>query len=359
LIDSLVQYLQGVPASERTSAEFSTAIQFATDLASLLPEEKSRNLTKTLRGLGPAIIVLKAVYEQLRYDKQLIVVEVGKPVALILDNQDAMPHNLAIVAPGALEEVGIAAEKMGPEADSEGRLYIPSSPKVLHATKLAAPGQRIQLAFDAPAEPGDYPYVCTFPGHWRRMTGVMAVVKDVDAYMAAHAQTEQPKITEWNLEDLIPDLAKAAFGRNLENGKQLFTQMACGQCHKLGKEGYAYGPDLRGVLARYKGDRGAVLQQILDPSKVIEGRYRNISFELKGGEPIAGMVMKEDAQTVTIQTGPSDALVQTLNKSEILERKPQPYSLMPAGLLNSLSKEQIFDLLAFVLSAGDNHAHEH
>jgi putative heme-binding domain-containing protein len=163
------------------------------------------------------------------------------------------------------------------------------------------------------------------------------------------------------LEDLVPDLANAAIGRNLENGKKLFTQMACGQCHKLGKEGYAYGPDLTGVLARYKGDRSAVLQQILDPSKVIEDRYRNISFELKGGEPVTGMVMKEDDHTITIHAGPSDALVQKLNKAEIIERKPQPYSLMPAGLLNSLSRNQIFDLLAFVLSAGDakSHAHQH
>jgi putative heme-binding domain-containing protein len=359
LIDSLLQYLQAVPPGDRTGADFSAAIQFATDLASLLPEEKSRSLTKTLRGLGPAIIVLRAVYEQLRYDKQLIVVEAGKPVALVLDNQDAMPHNLAVVAPGALEEIGTAAEKMGPEPDSEGRLYIPSSSKVLHASKLAAPGQKIQLAFDAPEQPGDYPYVCTFPGHWRRMTGIMAVVKDVDAYLAAHAQSEQPKITEWKLEDLVSDLSNAVVGRNLENGKKLFTQAACAQCHKLGKEGYGYGPELTGVLVRYKGDRASVLQQILEPSKIIEDRYRNVSFDLKGGEPIAGMVLKEDAQSVTIQAGPSDSLIQTLKKSEILERKPQPYSLMPAGLLNNLCKDQIFDLFAYVLSGGDSESHVH
>jgi len=184
-------------------------------------------------------------------------------------------------------------------------------------------------------------------------------VKDVDAYMAAHAQSEQPKITEWKLEDFTSDLSNATVGRNLENGKKLFTQMACGQCHKLGKEGYTYGPELTGVLDRYKGDRASVLQQILEPSKIIEDRYRNVSFDLKGGEPIAGMVLRENEKTVTIQAGPSDSLVQTLNKSEILERKPQPYSLMPAGLLNNLSKDQIFDLFAYVLSGGDGESHVH
>src|SRR5205085_3038681 len=169
------------PTSDRTDPDFLNALQFTTDLAALLPEEKARTLAKTLRGLGPAVVVLRTVYEQMRYDKQLIVVEAGKPVAITLENADAMPHNLAVLMPGALEEIGNAAEKMPSEPDAEGRLYVPASPKVLHATKLVAPGQKTQLAFTAPAEAGEYPYVCTFPGHWRRMTGIMTVVEDVEA----------------------------------------------------------------------------------------------------------------------------------------------------------------------------------
>ena len=359
LANYLLETLQATPASERTGTDFSNALQFATDLASFLPDEKSRSLTKTLRGLGPTIIVLRAVYEQLRYDKQLIVVEVGKPVALVLENEDAMPHNLAILAPGSLEEIGTATEKMSTEPDAEGRLYIPVSPKVLHATKLVAPGQKTQLAFTAPVEPGEYPYVCTFPGHWRRMVGTLAVVKDVEAYLASHLESQQPKITEWKLEDLAPELSKVAYGRNLENGKTLFTQLACVQCHKLGKQGYAYGPDLTGVLVRYKNDRASVLQQILEPSKVIEERYRNVNFELKAGEPVTGIVLKEDSQTVSIQTGPADSLIQKLNKSEIEKRQPQTSSPMPLGLLNALSKDQIFDLLAYLESGGNIETHEH
>jgi len=361
LANNLLETLQATPASERTGTDFSNALQFATDLAWFLPDEKSRSLTKTLRGLGPTIIVLRAVYEQLRYDKQLIVVEVGKPVALVLENEDAMPHNLAILTPGSLEEIGMATEKMSAEPDAEGRLYIPASPKVLYATKLVAPGQKIQLAFTAPVDPGGYPYVCTFPGHWRRMVGTLAVVKDVEAYLASHSESQQPKITEWKLEDLAPELSKVAYGRNLENGKTLFTQLACVQCHKLGKQGYAYGPDLTGVLVRYKNDRASVLQQILEPSKVIEERYRNVNFELKAGEPVTGMVLKEDSQTVSIQTGPADSLIQTLNKSEIQQRRTQTSSPMPVGLFNALSKDQIFDLLAYLESDGniENHAHQH
>jgi putative heme-binding domain-containing protein len=250
---------------------------------------------------------------------------------------------------------------MSAEPDTEGRLYIPVSPKVLHATKLAAPGQKIQLAFTAPAEPGDYPYVCTFPGHWRRMTGTMTVVKDVDAYLASHPQPEQQKLTEWKIADLVPELSQAAAGRDLQSGKALFTQLACVQCHKLGTEGYAFGPELVDVFTRYKGDRAAVLEQILEPSNIIDDRYRNFSFDLKDGESVSGLVLKDDPQTVTIQSGPADSLIQTLKKSDVQRRSPSNSSLMPVGLLNSLTKEQIYDLLAYIESGGANapHAHAH
>ena len=359
---NLVTYLQGIPVDARTGASFLNALELATEATTMLPAEDARSLARTLRGLGPAVFVLHAVYEQMRFDKPLLVVEAGKPVAITLQNDDAMPHNMAILAPGALEEIGLAAEKMPGEPDAQGRLYVPLSPKVLHATKLVAPGQSLQLAFTAPAEAGEYPFVCTFPGHWRRMVGTLVTALDVEAYLAAHAAALQPKITEWKLSDLEPELARAQFGRNLAQGKELFTKLACVQCHKLGASGYAYGPSLTDVFSRYKNDRANVLQQILEPSKIIEDRYRNFSFELKDSEPVIGMVLKEDAESITIQTGPADSLVQVLKKSAILKRTSSASSPMPLGLLNALSKDEILDLLAY-LEAGGNlmeaHHHDH
>src|SRR5439155_21115568 len=179
-----------------------------------------------------SVFVVRTIPEQMLYDKTLMVVEAGKPVEIILQNNDSMQHNLVVVAPGALEEIGQAAEKMLPQPDAYLRLYVPDSPKVLHATKLLEPGQQAKLAFTAPAEPGDYPYLCTYPGHWRRMVGTLAVVKDVETYLAGHTAPAEPKMTEWKLEDLAPDLARAGSGRNLANGKDLFTKLACAQCHK-------------------------------------------------------------------------------------------------------------------------------
>ena len=357
LIESLVAYLQGVPADQRTEPEVLGAIQFATDLATLLPPEKAKTAGKALRAIGVSVFVIRTIPEQMLYDKPLIVVETGKPVAIILINDDAMPHNLVVVAPGAVEEIGPATEKMSPVPDAQGRLYIPDSPQVLHATRLVEPGQQVKLNFTAPETPGDYQYVCTFPGHWRRMVGTLAVVSDVEAYLARHA--EPPKVTEWKTEDLAPDLSGAGANRNLARGKELFTKLACATCHKLGQEGINYGPDLTDVFKRYANDRASVLRQILEPSLVISNRYRNFEFDLKNDEPILGLILKEDAESMTVQTGPSEGLVQTLKKSDIKARQPKPSSPMPLGLLNTLTKEEILDLLAWLESGSHPAPHEH
>lgn len=359
LIESLIAYLQSMPVDKRTEPEAVSAFQFATDLATLLPPEPAGVVNKTLRGLGVSVFVVRTIPEQMLYDKTLIVVEAGKPVAIMLLNEDAMPHNLVVVTPGAMEEIGNAAEKMPPEPDAQGRHYTPDSPKVLHASKLVEPGQQTKLSFVAPDPPGDYPYVCTFPGHWRRMNGTLAVVQDVEAYLASHATAAPPKITEWKVADLAPDLAQVSSGRDLARGKEFFTRLACAGCHKLGAEGINYGPDLTDVRKQYQGNRADLLRQILEPSLVVSNRYRNIQFELKNGDELLGMVVKEDAEHLTVQSGPSDALIQSFKKSDIRTQQPQSSSPMPLGLLNLLSKDEVLDLLAYLESGGKVPVHEH
>jgi putative heme-binding domain-containing protein len=359
LVASLMSYLKELPADQRTESEALSAFQLASDLVTLLPADKAKEAGKALRAVGVSVFVIRTIPEQMLYDKSLIVVEAGKPVEIILINEDVMPHNLVIVTPGASEEIGKAAEKMAPEPDAQGRIHVPASPKVLQATKMVEAGQQAKLSFTAPTEPGDYQYVCTFPGHWMRMLGTLAVVNDVEAYLASRPATPEPKMTEWKLADLAADLDKVGPGRNLTGGKENFARLACVQCHKLGKDGYAYGPDLTDVLKRMKNDHAALLTEILEPSKVIADRYKNYVFELNDGEELVGMIVKEDAETVTVQTGPSDTLIQPVKKSNIKKRELQTSSMMPLGLLSLLTKEQILDLLAYIESGGNVPAHHH
>ncbi|MFM8335958.1 MAG: plastocyanin/azurin family copper-binding protein, partial [Opitutaceae bacterium] len=102
-------------------------------------------------------------------------VKAGAPVRLIFENPDLMPHNLVLVASGADEEVGALADAMASDPGAMAKHYVPVSPKILHATPLVEPTRRAELNFTAPATPGRYPYLCTFPGHWRIMRGVLIV----------------------------------------------------------------------------------------------------------------------------------------------------------------------------------------
>ncbi len=351
---SLVDYAARVPPAQRTGPDFLAVASLASDLSLLLPADDGKSIRKTLGSLSVRVIVIKTLHEQMFFDKTQIVVEAGKPVEIHFENPDAMPHNLVIVAPGALEEIGSAAEKMPPVPDEQGRLYIPASPKVLFATKLINPDEKTKLSFTAPKQADKYPYVCTFPGHWQRMRGVMMVVDDLEEYLTKNPnEPAAPAITEWKFEDLAPALSKLASGRGFEKGKELFTSVGCVACHQVRDHGAAYGPNLTGVFAKYKDDPRAVLAEILDPSKVIEPRYRAYNFKIGSDEPITGFIVREEGDSVFIQTGPSETLITKYAKKDLLAREPQALSLMPGGLLNLLQEEQILDLLAYLMSEGN------
>jgi azurin len=138
--------------------------------------------------LGVRVFVIKTVREQMRYDTPRIVVEAGKPIEIIFENTDMMPHNIVITQPGAREEVGMEAQTMKAEPDKNGKMFVPpKNKKILASTKLVEPGQKEIVKLTVPSKPGNYDYVCTYPEHWQKMFGEMIVVRDMEAYLKATA----------------------------------------------------------------------------------------------------------------------------------------------------------------------------
>ena len=123
------------------------------------------------------VVRLKTVREEMRYNQKEFTVTAGKQVELVLENTDAMQHNLVIGKPKSMDIIGAAADKMITAKDGAEKNYVPAIPQIIIATPLINPDQTYRLKFTAPATPGDYPFVCTFPGHWRIMNGVMKVTK--------------------------------------------------------------------------------------------------------------------------------------------------------------------------------------
>lgn len=113
----------------------------------------------------------------LQFAPKTLEVKAGTQVRLIFENPDNMEHNLLILAPGSVQEIGTLADEMAAQQGAVAKHYIPESDKVLFHTKLLGPNSEEELTFTAPTEPGDYPYLCTFPGHWRIMQGVLTVSK--------------------------------------------------------------------------------------------------------------------------------------------------------------------------------------
>ena len=123
------------------------------------------------------VITIKTIKNEMKYDLSEFVVKAGSTVTLVFENDDFMQHNLLILAEGSIEKVGAAADKLAQDPSAADRNYIPRMPEVLQATALVNPNEKVILRFTAPDKPGEYPYVCTFPGHWRIMQGIMKVVK--------------------------------------------------------------------------------------------------------------------------------------------------------------------------------------
>ena len=115
----------------------------------------------------------------------------GSKVRLVFSNPDIMMHNWILLKPGSVDEVGALADQLAASADGIDKAYLPESDKILVASKLLVPKETQELVFQAPTEPGEYPYICTFPGHWRIMQGVLTVAAPVEAPVSEPAGTSK------------------------------------------------------------------------------------------------------------------------------------------------------------------------
>jgi len=153
-------------------------------------------------------------------------------------------------------------------------------------------------------------------------------------------------VKEWQLSDF--DLTQPLRNRSLENGRAAFHAAQCALCHRFGNEGGRVGPDLTSVASRF--DRRTLLESILDPSKVIDEKFRNTSFILKDGTTIVGTVDREDERQVFIRESPFADTPTRIPKQSALRRQLSPISPMPTGLVDVLDRDAILDLLAYLES---------
>lgn len=138
-----------------------------------IPQEKR---PANMAPIEQVTIEISTRPSKMAYDRKEFSVAPNTLVHLILHNPDALEHNLLIVAPNAMAEIGIAGDRMGQDPAGKAKEFVPDSPKVLVVMGLVAPGKSKSAWFIAPTKPATYPYVCTVPHHWPMMNGKMKVV---------------------------------------------------------------------------------------------------------------------------------------------------------------------------------------
>ena len=121
----------------------------------------------------PDVTITLGTVPGLRFDIGSFTVAPGARIEFVFNNTDDMLHNAVIVRPGTTDKVALEAMNLGLKGAEKG--YVPDSDDVLFHTALLQPGSSDSIYFTAPTDPGEYPFVCTFPGHAFTMRGTMVV----------------------------------------------------------------------------------------------------------------------------------------------------------------------------------------
>ena len=135
-----------------------------------------------------------------------------------------------------------------------------------------------------------------------------------------------------------------SYAGHADVGRKIFeTEGGCAACHSLGGK-KKLGPDLSAIGAKY--GRQAMLDNIVSPSDAIGHEYVPTTLVLKSGDRVSGLISEESGDRIVVQTGPDTS--QSVKPSDVASRQEIRTSLMPEGLLNNLTAQQIADLLEFL-----------
>ena len=163
--------------------------------------------------------------------------------------------------------------------------------------------------------------------------------------------TTRKFVQKWTMDDLASGLDEGlAQKRDLANGRRLFTATSCIVCHSFEGEGGLGGPDLTSAGRRYNSRD--LLDNILNPSKTINEQYGMLIYSMKDGKTHIGRTVNMAGDTVMVTTNPNDPGGSEIRfkTNELESTTPSKISFMPEGLLNTLSKDEVLDMLAYIKS---------
>ena len=162
----------------------------------------------------------------------------------------------------------------------------------------------------------------------------------------------RPLVKEWKFDEVAPLVQSGLKGRNFDRGRKLFGAANCFACHRFDNEGGALGPDLTQLAGRFSPRD--ILESIMEPSKVISDQYAAVTVTTQDGKVFTGRIINLANENIMLNTNMLDPnAIERIDRRNVEEIAPSKLSMMPQGLLNTLSQDEILDLMAYLISRGD------
>ncbi len=156
----------------------------------------------------------------------------------------------------------------------------------------------------------------------------------------------------WTVAEALPLVENGLTGRNLEQGKSIFAATLCSSCHSMGGEGGIVGPDLTQLGTRFTPKD--ILEATIHPDSVISDQYAATVFYLKDGSSVVGRLTNENASTYFVSQNPfAPQMLREIPKADVTRTKLSDISPMVPHLIDRLNPEELKDLMAYLISAGN------
>jgi putative heme-binding domain-containing protein len=168
----------------------------------------------------------------------------------------------------------------------------------------------------------------------------------------AEAMAGRSFVKEWEFEEITSAIETGLVNRNHAMGRKAFGAAGCFACHRFNNEGGMTGPDLTNAGGRYSAQD--FIDQVFHPSKEINEQFVPIVLTKTDGDTVTGVIVNLNGDTVSVNTDLANPFQQErVDRKEVESIEPSKISTMPSGLLNILEKDEILDLVAYVLSQGN------
>jgi putative heme-binding domain-containing protein len=154
----------------------------------------------------------------------------------------------------------------------------------------------------------------------------------------------------WTVNEALATLEKGDQKPNYESGRNLYHATSCSKCHRIAGQGGAVGPDLSTASKKFSAKD--MLEAIVEPSKAISDQYGSQQVLTTEGQSFVGRAVTI-GEEVYIYTIDADAKPVVIAKSDVEEMKESKVSQMPVGLLDQINEQEVRDLMAYLMSAGD------